>query len=83
MGATAAQSLLGAGFSVLKQRGRVPDGPAGLVTVATVHPSAILRVPREQRREQMAAFVDDLRLAADLAARRAPRRSARARSTGS
>jgi uracil-DNA glycosylase family protein len=83
MGATAAQSLLGAGFSVLKQRGRVPDGPAGLVTVATVHPSAILRVPREQRREQMAAFVDDLRLAADLAARSAPRRSARARSTGS
>jgi DNA polymerase len=67
MGATAAQSLLGAGFSVLKQRGRVPDGPAGLVTVATVHPSAILRVPREQRREQMAAFVDDLRLAAELA----------------
>jgi uracil-DNA glycosylase len=67
MGATAAQSLLGAGFSVLKQRGRVPDGPAGLVTVATVHPSAILRAPREQRREQMAAFVDDLRLAAELA----------------
>ncbi|MDX6568983.1 MAG: uracil-DNA glycosylase [Gaiellales bacterium] len=67
MGATAAQALLGTGFSVMKQRGRVPDDPAGLVTVATVHPSSILRVPPEQRREQMRAFVTDLRLAAELA----------------
>jgi DNA polymerase len=66
MGAVAAQSLLGAGFSVLKQRGVVSDGPEGLVTVATVHPSSILRVPSEQRAEQMEAFVADLRLAADL-----------------
>jgi uracil-DNA glycosylase family protein len=67
MGATAAQSLLGTGFSVLKQRGRVPDDPAGLVTVATVHPSSILRVPHEQRRRQMEEFVADLQLAAELA----------------
>jgi uracil-DNA glycosylase family protein len=67
MGATAAQSLLGSGFSVLKQRGRVPGDPVGLVTVATVHPSSILRVPHEQRREQMEAFVADLALAAELA----------------
>ena len=67
MGATAAQALLGPGFSVMKQRGQVPDGAAGLVTVATVHPSAILRAPPEQRRASMEAFVDDLRLAADLA----------------
>jgi uracil-DNA glycosylase family protein len=68
MGATAAQSLLGTGFSVLRQRGRVPDDPAGLVTVATVHPSSILRVPHEQRIQQMEEFVADLQLAADLAA---------------
>ena len=66
MGAVAAQSMLGAGFSVLKQRGVVSDGPEGLVTVATVHPSSILRVPSEQRAEQMEAFVADLKLAADL-----------------
>jgi uracil-DNA glycosylase family protein len=67
MGATAAQSLLGTGFSVMRQRGRVPDDPAGLVTVATVHPSSILRVPPAQRGDQMQAFVDDLQLAAELA----------------
>jgi uracil-DNA glycosylase len=67
MGATAAQSMLGPGFSVMKQRGRVPDDPAGLVTVATVHPSSILRVPPELREEQMEAFVADLHLAAELA----------------
>jgi uracil-DNA glycosylase len=67
MGATAAQAVLGMGFSVLKQRGRVPNDPAGLVTVATVHPSSILRAPPELREEQMGAFVADLRLAAALA----------------
>ncbi len=68
MGAVAAQSRLGTRFSVTRQRGRVPDDPAGLVTVATVHPSSILRVPPELRREQMTAFVGDLQLAAELAA---------------
>jgi uracil-DNA glycosylase len=67
MGATAAQSVLGSRFSVRKQRGRVPDDPGGLVTVATVHPSSILRVPPELREEQMEAFVADLQLAAELA----------------
>jgi uracil-DNA glycosylase family protein len=66
MGAVAAQSLLGTRFSVLRQRGRVPDDPAGLTTVATVHPSSILRAPDELRAEQMEAFVRDLQLAADL-----------------
>jgi DNA polymerase len=68
MGATAAQALLGSSFSVMKQRGRVPSGPLGLVTVATVHPSSILRVPPEQRTEQMQAFVSDLELVAELVA---------------
>jgi uracil-DNA glycosylase len=67
MGATAAQALLGSGFSVMKQRGRVPGDPLGLVTVATVHPSSILRAPPEQRRESMDDFVGDLSLAAELA----------------
>jgi uracil-DNA glycosylase family protein len=67
MGAVAAQSLLGSGFSVLKQRGRVEEDPMGLVTVATVHPASILRAPDELRAEQMDAFVADLHLAAELA----------------
>ena len=67
MGAVAAQSRLGPRFSVMRQRGRVPDDPAGLVTVATVHPSSILRAPPELRREQMTAFVGDLQLVAELA----------------
>jgi uracil-DNA glycosylase len=67
MGATAAQALFGSGFSVMKQRGRVPGDPLGLVTVATVHPSSILRAPPEQRRESMDDFVGDLSLAAELA----------------
>jgi uracil-DNA glycosylase family protein len=68
MGATAAQALLGSSFSVMKQRGRVPDDPLGLVTVATVHPSSILRVPPEERREAMQDFIGDLSLAVELAA---------------
>jgi uracil-DNA glycosylase family protein len=64
MGAVAAQSLLGSGFSVLKQRGRVREDP---ITVATVHPASILRAPDELRAEQMDAFVADLHLAAELA----------------
>jgi DNA polymerase len=66
MGAIAARSLLGTRFSVLRQRGLVPDDPAGLTTVATVHPSSILRAPKELRVEQMQAFVRDLQVAADL-----------------
>ena len=46
MGAVAAQSLLGAEFSVLRRRGVVGYPPDGLPTVvATVHPSSILRAP--------------------------------------
>ena len=63
MGATAAQALLGSEFSVLRQRGTlIPSGLAPFV-LATVHPSSILRA-REDRREQMQAFVRDLSVAA-------------------
>jgi len=63
MGATAAQALLGPKFKVTKDRGTfVGSDP---IMTATVHPSSILRAPDEDaRHEQMAAFVDDLRLIA-------------------
>ena len=63
MGSTAAQALLGKQFSVLRQRGvPVPSNLAPFV-MATVHPSSILRA-REDRREQMQAFIRDLAVAA-------------------
>ena len=63
MGATAAQAILGKDFKVLRDRGRfVPSDMAPFV-MATVHPSSILRA-RDDRHEQMQAFVRDLTVAA-------------------
>ena len=67
VGAVAAQSLLGADFSVMRKRGRVNEAPDGLLPVlATVHPSSILRAPGGERSQRMEEFVDDLRAAAAL-----------------
>jgi DNA polymerase len=67
LGATAAQSLLGKDFRVTRQRGAPVDSPLAEHVVATVHPSSILRQRDEQaRREELAAFVDDLRVVAGL-----------------
>jgi uracil-DNA glycosylase len=67
LGATAAQQLLGPGFSVMKKRGRLIESPLAPNVVATVHPSSILRAPDEESREQaMQAFVEDLRKVAPL-----------------
>lgn len=63
MGATAAQALLGKDFSVLRQRGTAVASDVAPFVMATVHPSSILRA-REDRREQMQAFVRDLTVAA-------------------
>jgi DNA polymerase len=63
LGATAAQALLGRSFRVTKQHGEVLPSDLG-PTLATVHPSAILRAPDEVRAETYAGFVEDLRAAA-------------------
>ena len=64
LGATAAQGLLGKDFRVTKQRGEPVETDFG-VTVATIHPSAILRARDEdERRTQMEGFISDLRVAA-------------------
>jgi uracil-DNA glycosylase family protein len=68
LGATAAQALLGSGFRVTHERGR-PIGDTGFAehVVATVHPSAIVRIrDREERTEAERALADDLRTAAAL-----------------
>ena len=65
LGATAAQSLLGPQFRITRDRGRFfePDDsewPSWIT--ATIHPSAILRMPdREKREEARALFLEDLR----------------------
>jgi DNA polymerase len=66
LGATAAQALLGASFRVTRDRGQRIDTDLAPNVVATVHPSSILRGDPEDRRDAMAAFVDDLRVAAAL-----------------
>jgi DNA polymerase len=67
LGATAAQSLLGPGFSVMRERGKILASPLAAKVVATVHPSSILRAPHEAaRRAQMQAFVHDLSVVATL-----------------
>jgi DNA polymerase len=68
LGSTAAQSLLGRTFSVMRQRGQLIDSPLAPFVMATVHPSSILRAPDEDARHlQMQAFVNDLKIVADLA----------------
>lgn len=76
LGATAAQSLLGPGFKVSKQRGKlVRDTPWAPAVVASLHPSAALRAPDAAAREQMyAAIVADLRTVAAALARGKPGR---------
>jgi uracil-DNA glycosylase len=67
LGATAAQSLLGRKFSVLRERGKPVASSLAPVVVATVHPSSILRAPdSEARHAQMREFVRDLTHVADL-----------------
>jgi DNA polymerase len=64
LGATAAQSLIGPQFRITKGRGQRMRTPWAEVTVATYHPSAVLRADSEQTSaEYYAALVADLRLA--------------------
>jgi uracil-DNA glycosylase len=65
MGATAAQSLLGSAFRITKERGRVFPTEWAPLTLATYHPSAILRAPDSEARARMRSeFAEDLRGAA-------------------
>jgi DNA polymerase len=68
LGATAAQALLGASFRVTRERGRPIDGTGFAEhVVATVHPSAIVRIrDRAERAEAERGLAADLRLAAGL-----------------
>jgi uracil-DNA glycosylase family protein len=73
LGATAAQSLLGAQFRLTKHRGEFFPTDHGPVT-STIHPSAILRMPEPAARDaEIASLIKDLKVAAEYAAARRPR----------
>ena len=62
LGATAAQSLLGAAFRVSQRRGEIVPSLLAPKVIATVHPSSILRAPDDEtRRVETRRFVDDLK----------------------
>jgi DNA polymerase len=65
LGATAAQSVISTDFRITKQRGEVFHTDYAPVTLATYHPSAILRAPdRDARASMYELLVEDLRTAA-------------------
>jgi DNA polymerase len=68
LGATAARSLFGPDFRLMRERGRFVPSPWAPKALATIHPSAVLRgedEPTQARLYRM--LVDDLRLAAQAA----------------
>jgi DNA polymerase len=66
LGATAASVILGPAFRITKQRGVVMKTDFARWTMATYHPSAVLRVPDETSRETMRRLLtEDLTAAAD------------------
>jgi DNA polymerase len=67
LGATAAQSLLGASFKLMQQRGRVVSSPLAPRVVATIHPSAVLRAPDSAGRKiAYDSLVADLKVATKI-----------------
>jgi uracil-DNA glycosylase len=73
LGATAAQDLLGSQFRLTKHRGEVFPTKFGPVT-ATIHPSAILRMPEPEAKEaEVANLVADLKAAAQYVSAQRPK----------
>jgi DNA polymerase len=64
LGATAGRALLGRDFLVTRDRGRIVPSPFAPRVLATIHPSALLRLPDSlERTAGMEAFIEDLRMA--------------------
>jgi uracil-DNA glycosylase len=64
LGATAAQALLGPGFRVSIDRGRLVESSLAPFVLATVHPSSLLRTIDADREEALERFIADLKAAA-------------------
>jgi DNA polymerase len=73
LGATAGQALFGSRFSVTRERGRFLASSYAPFVLATLHPSALLRiVEADERRAAFEHFVADLRLVHDAKPKTAP-----------
>jgi uracil-DNA glycosylase len=69
LGASAAKSLLGAKFALMRDRGKLVSSAYAAQVMATLHPSAILRAVDVERASMMKAMLlGDLRLAKSLVA---------------
>ncbi len=67
LGTTAAEALLGPHIRVTQDRGTLQKSTLGPYTVATVHPSSILRTRTdEERHAAMERFVEDLKKVAAI-----------------
>lgn len=65
LGATAAQSLLGATFRLTQHRGQFLHSDLAKNVIATLHPSAVLRQPDEQsKKEAYEGLISDFKLVA-------------------
>jgi DNA polymerase len=68
LGATAGKAMLGSGFRVTRDRGAVIEQPTATGTLrflATIHPSAVLRMEADERTAGYDGLVADLRVARD------------------
>jgi uracil-DNA glycosylase family protein len=65
LGATASKALLGAGFRLMQERGRLLKNPLAPKVLATLHPSAVLRAEDKPGQDRLYGFLlTDLKLVA-------------------
>jgi len=68
LGTTALRAVLGEKLAIVAARDRVLISPEGIPVIATYHPSAVLRAPAEEQREQLRrVLLADLKRALGLA----------------
>ena len=60
LGATAAKALLGPSFRLTRHRGELLDSELADLVTATIHPSAILRGPKDERERAREGLAADL-----------------------
>jgi len=60
LGATAVKAVIGPKHRVLRDHGKFVESKLGRLSVATLHPSAVLRARDEDRRDAMAMLTSDL-----------------------
>lgn len=81
LGATAAKALLGRTFSVTKNRGIPLESAWAPAVFVTVHPSAVLRAPPDQRALAEKLFISDVRAVGRYLEKQEARVARRARGT--